>query len=263
MSDADDDIEEAVRVAMWSGPRNISTAMMRSFENRPDTYVVDEPFYAVYLDRTGLEHPMRAECLASQSTNWGLVVAELMGELPEGRRIVYQKQMTHHMLDGIGLDWMAKCRNAFLIRSPERVLASYAAKRPDVTLDDIGFVRQAELFDIEADRLGTAPPVVDADDILTDPRRVLAALCGALGIPFNSRMLSWPAGSRETDGVWAPVWYASVERSTGFAAPNAEAPILDDGLARIADAARPFYERLALYRLVPAVTADQTCTDQL
>jgi hypothetical protein len=243
------DFDETVRIAMWSGPRNISTAMMRAFENRPDTYVIDEPFYAVYLDRTGIDHPMRAESLASQSTNWRLVVAELLGEPPEGRTIFYQKHMTHHMVDGVGLDWMAQCRNAFLIRSPERVLASYAAKRPEVSFEDIGFARQAELFDREADRLGLAPPVIDAEDVLDDPRRVLSALCGALGIPFTSAMLRWPAGRRATDGVWAPAWYGAVERSTGFASPTAELPELDGRLREIAERARPHYQRLAQYRL--------------
>jgi hypothetical protein len=165
--------------------------------------------------------------------------------------------MTHHMVDGVGLDWMAQCRNAFLIRSPERVLASYAAKRPDVALEDIGFVRQAELFDREADRLGMAPPVIDADDVLADPARVLTALCAALGIPFKTAMLRWPPGPRATDGVWAPVWYGAVERSTGFAPPAPVPPVLDARLAAIAEAARPCYERLAPYRLAPARGRDQ------
>jgi hypothetical protein len=254
MDDDDDDGLELVRVAMWSGPRNISTAMMRSFGNRPDTCVVDEPFYSVYLDRTGVDHPMRAESLASQSTNWRRVVQELLSPLPDEYAVFYQKHMTHHMVEGVGLDWMAQCRNAFLIRSPERVLASYAAKRPQVTLDDIGFVRQAELFEIEAERLGIAPPVIDADDVLADPRRVLAELCGALGIPFKTSMLKWPVGPRATDGVWAPVWYGAVERSTGFAPAPTETPVLDGRLAAIADAARPYYDRLAQHRLAPAPT---------
>ncbi len=245
---------DLVRVAVWSGPRNISTALMRSFGARPDTCVIDEPFYAVYLDRTGADHPMRAESLASQSTDWRRVVGELLTPLPEEYAVFYQKHMTHHMVEDIGLDWMARCRNAFLIRSPERVLASYAVKRPEVTLDDIGFARQAELFEIEAERLGVAPPVIDADDVLADPRRVLAELCGALGIPFKTAMLKWPAGPRASDGVWAPVWYGAVEQSTGFAPPPASAPVLDAGLRAIADAARPYYDSLARYRLAPAPT---------
>src|SRR5450432_4159125 len=242
---------------MWSGPRNISTAMMRAFENRPDAAVVDEPFYATYLARTGAPHPMRAEALASQPTDWRDVVATLLGPVPDGRSIFYQKHMTHHMVEGVDLAWMGRCRNAFLIRSPEQVLASYVARRGDVTLEDIGFVRQTELFDREADRLGAAPPVIEADDILADPRGALSALCGALGVSFREAMLSWPAGRRATDGVWAPVWYSAVERSTGFAAPRtgASVPGLDEGLEAIADAARPSYERLAKYKLVVALSS--------
>jgi hypothetical protein len=249
---------ELVRVAMWSGPRNISTAMMRAFENRPDTCVIDEPFYAVYLDQTGADHPMRAESLASQPTDWRSVVSELLSPMPEPYAVFYQKHMTHHMVEGVGLDWMGQCRNAFLIRSPERVLASYAAKRPEVTLDDIGFERQAELFEIEAQRLGVAPPVIDADDVLADPRRMLAELCAALGIPFKTSMLKWPAGPRASDGAWAPVWYGAVERSTGFASPPTAAPVLDERLAAIAEAARPYYDRLARYRLAPAPAAAES-----
>ncbi|MEO8926379.1 MAG: hypothetical protein ABI306_04375 [Caulobacteraceae bacterium] len=247
-----------IRIALWSGPRNISTAMMRSFENRPDTAVVDEPFYGVYLAMTGLDHPMRAEVLAAEPTNWRTVVDRLLGPVPGGRPVFYQKHMTHHMVDGIDLAWMARCRNAFLIRSPERVLASYAARRPEVTLDDIGFVRQAELFDREADRLGAPPPVIEAEDVLADPRAALIALCAALDIPFSDAMLSWPAGRRASDGVWAPVWYRAVERSTGFAAPR-PAPAARDLAARlrtIAEAARPHYERLSTYRLALARSPD-------
>ncbi|HXA38418.1 MAG TPA: hypothetical protein VNW53_05400 [Phenylobacterium sp.] len=239
-----------VRIAMWSGPRNISTAMMRSFENRPDCVVVDEPFYAAYLAETGLEHPMRAEVLASQPQDWQVVADGLAGDDPAP--VFYQKHMTHHMLPGFGLDWTAACRNAFLIRDPAAVLASYVKARAEVTLADIGVVRQRELFDREADRLGRAPPVVEGADVLADPRGALSALCAALGVPFAEEMLSWPAGRRASDGVWAPAWYAAVERSTGFAAPERPpgAP-LDDGLRRIAEAARPHYEALARYRLQP------------
>ncbi len=243
--------ESAVRIAMWSGPRNISTAMMRSFENRADTAVVDEPFYAVYLAVTGADHPMRDEVLASQSTDWRAVVADLVGPVPDGRGVFYQKHMTHHMLHEIGRDWTAQVRNAFLIRAPEDVLLSYAEVRGQATLDDIGVPQQLELFEREADRLGHAPPVVDSYDVLKDPRGVLGALCKAVGIPFSDRMLSWPAGRRASDGVWAPAWYSAVEQSTGFSAPRERARITDlpDNLKRVADAARPAYERLALFRL--------------
>lgn len=244
-------MSEAVRIAMWSGPRNISTAMMRSFENRPDTSVVDEPFYACYLAATGAAHPMRDEVLASQSTDWRVVAEAMTGPVPEGRAVFYQKHMTHHMLPSIGLEWTARLRNAFLIRAPEDVLLSYHEVRGQATLDDIGVAQQRALFEREADRLGHAPPVIDSHDVLGDPCGVLGALCAALDIAFSERMLSWPAGRRASDGVWAPAWYGSVERSTGFAAPRerTRADTLSDELRRVADAARGDYERLARFRL--------------
>ena len=242
---------EPVRIAMWSGPRNISTAMMRAFENRPDTAVVDEPFYAAFLAASGIDHPMREASLASQPQDWRVVAGAQLGPVPGGRAIYYQKHMTHHMLAEFGRDWIAHCRNAFLIRAPQDVLASYVRKREAVTLADIGAVVQGELFDREADRLGHAPPVIDADDVLADPAGMMGALCAALYIPYTDRMLSWPAGRRATDGVWAPVWYGSVERSTGFAPsrPDADRAPLPDRLQRIADAARPYYDHLARFRL--------------
>jgi len=241
----------SIRIAMWSGPRNISTAMMRSFENRSDTVVVDEPFYAAFLAETGADHPMRDEVLASQPTRWRDVANALSGPTPNGAAVWYQKHMTHHMLPDFGLDWANGCRNAFLIRAPEAVLASYTLKRENVTLADIGVERQRELFERECDRLGAAPPVIDSADVLADPRATLGKLCAALGIEFSDRMLNWPAGKRESDGVWAPAWYDTVERSTEFAPPRAPAEIknVGDNLRRIADAARPHYERLAAFRL--------------
>jgi hypothetical protein len=243
-------IVKPVRIAMWSGPRNISTAMMRSFESRPDTAVVDEPFYAAYLHLTGALHPMRDEVLRSQPTNWREVVETLLGPSPDGAPIFYQKHMTHHMLPVLGTDWIAACRNAFLIRRPDEIVASYREKRGEITLDDIGVVRQAELFDREADRLGHAPPVVDGGDVTAAPRATLGALCAALDIPFREEMLSWNKGRRASDGVWAPAWYDQVENSTGFVhTPKAASPILDGDSRRIADAAFPYYARLARWKV--------------
>jgi len=242
--------EPPLRIAMWSGPRNISTAMMRSFGARPDTAVVDEPFYAAYLVQTGLAHPLRQEVIASQPNDWRDVVTGLLGPVPGNKPVHYQKHMTHHMVPAFGRDWVAQVRNAFLIRDAAAVLASYVAKRGEVTLADIGIVQQRELFEREADRIGRAPPVIAGADVLANPADMLAKLCAALGLAYSDAMLRWPAGRRESDGVWAPAWYDAVERSTGFAAPaQREAVTLSRELQRIADAARPHYAALARHKL--------------
>ena len=241
---------EPVRIAMWSGPRNISTAMMRSFGQRTDTAVVDEPFYAAYLAASGELHPMREEVLASQPQDWRAVVKALLGPIPGGCALYYQKHMTQHMLPGFGREWMSEVRNAFLIRDPQAVLASYVRARGVARLADIGIVQQREMFDREADRLGSAPPVVEGNDMLARPGHMLQRLCAALGIPYTDAMLEWPAGERPTDGIWAPAWYDAVERSTGFAAPPPpELKRLPDELQRVADAAMPHYQVLAAHRL--------------
>jgi len=239
---------EPLRIAMWSGPRNISTAMMRAFENRDDTAVIDEPFYAAYLALTGADHPMRAEVLQSQPNDWHNVEATLLGSCPAP--IFYQKHMTHHMVPEIGTGWMAACCNIFLIRRPDEVVASYMDKRGEASLTDIGVVRQAELFDLEADRLGRAPIVIDSSDVSAAPEAMLKALCDSIGIAFNAKMLSWPKGRRASDGVWAPAWYDQVERSTGFMPRAATAPpSLPPALAAVASAAYPYYERLARWKI--------------
>ena len=241
---------EAIRIAMWSGPRNISTAMMRSFGARPDTAVIDEPFYAAYLLRTGLDHPMREEVIASQPNDWRDVVSALLGSVPGSKPVYYQKHMTHHMIPAFGREWLARVRNAFLIREPAAVLASYVVKRGGVTLADIGIVQQRELFEQEADRLGYAPPVVEGSDVLANPAQTLEKLCAALDISYTAAMLRWPAGRRESDGVWAPAWYNAVERSTGFEAPaSQEAVTLNSELQAIAEAARPHYEALVRHKI--------------
>jgi hypothetical protein len=235
---------------MWSGPRNISTAMMRAFENRDDAAVIDEPFYAAYLELTGTDHPLRELVLERHESDWRKIIGILLGPVPGGRSIFYQKHMTHHMVPPIPRDWMKSCRNAFLIRAPEAVLASYSAKRAEFLAEDLGYETQREMFEREAERIGAAPPVIDAEDVLRDPRGILTALCASLRIPFSGRMLEWPAGPRPTDGVWAPAWYDSVEKSTGFASPSASSSVrLPEHLKSLAEACRPHYERLAGFKL--------------
>jgi hypothetical protein len=244
--------ERTVNIAMWSGPRNISTAMMYSFGNRPDCLCWDEPFYGFSLARRGNDHPLRDKIIAAWGADFDAVVQRCLAAPPPGRPVFYQKHMTHHMLKGVDRSFVHRLTNAFLIRSPERVLESYVKKWPSVTLQDIGFVEQAELFDMVAERLGKAPPVVDADDILSDPEGMLRALCQAIGIPFRPEMLSWPAGPKSFDGVWAPHWYNAVWMSTGFEQRPSAKPVLAGSLEAIAEAALPYYEALLRHRLVSA-----------
>jgi len=213
-----------LHLAMWSGPRNISTAMMRSWENRGDCTVVDEPLYAHYLKHTGLDHPGREEVIAAGETDWRTVADALTGPVPGGRAIFYQKHMTHHLLPHIQRDWLARLTHVFLIRDPRRVLLSYVKSRPSVTAADIGVNQQLEIFHYVRDATGVDPPVIDAREFLQAPERQLRALCARLGVEFNPAMLRWPAGPRDSDGVWAPYWYDSVYRSTGFEA-GAESPV--------------------------------------
>jgi hypothetical protein len=236
------------RIAMWSGPRNLSTAMMRSFGARPDCAVSDEPFYAAYLAATGLEHPMRDAVLAAQPVEAAEVAADMLGPVPDGKPVWYQKHMAHHMLPDFPLDWMDSVTNVFLLRSPERVLASYAQKREGVTLADIGFADQAMLFDRVAERLGHAPVVIEAEDVRRDPRGALLALCAAIELPFTEAMLSWEAGQHASDGVWAPHWYGAVFKSTGFAAPDDSEPVLPEHLRAIAEMAQPFYQKMRAFK---------------
>ncbi|WP_172297870.1 HAD family hydrolase [Pseudoruegeria sp. HB172150] len=240
-----------MRIAMWSGPRNLSTAMMYAFAQRGDCAVTDEPFYAAYLAATGLAHPMREEVLASQPQDAGAVGAALAAPAPGGRANWYQKHMVQHMLPGFPRDWMAGVRHVFLIRHPARVVVSFAKGYEALTLEDVGFVQQAELFEYLSER-GEAPLVIDSYDIRQDPEAMLTALCLALGIRFDPAMLSWPEGGRAEDGVWAAHWYKSLHRTTGFAGPEGDLPVLDSRLAEMVEAAMPSYRVMEARKIRPA-----------
>jgi hypothetical protein len=234
---------------MWSGPRNISTAMMRSWENRGDCVVADEPLYAHYLKHTGLDHPGREAVIAAGETNWHTVAAELTGPVPQGRAIFYQKHMTHHLLPHIGRAWLGALTHVFLIRDPRRVLLSYVKSRPNVAADDIGVTQQLEIFNYVRSATGNTPPVIDAGEFLQAPGQQLSALCKLLGVEFTPRMLSWAAGPRASDGVWAPYWYESVYRSTGFEAAPQSAVELPARYRAIAAQVMPAFEELYELRL--------------
>ncbi len=237
-----------IHIAMWSGPRNISTAMMRAWENRPDTFVVDEPFYAYYLERTNADHPGREEVIAQGETDWRKVVDRLTSDSPNGKRIFYQKQMTHHLLPEIDRNWMLGLTNCFLIRDPAEVIASYTKKNHEPTIDDIGFVQQEEIFDWLRERNST-PPVIDAHDVLENPRKTLSVLCEAVDVEFTDAMLSWPVGRRETDGIWAKYWYAEVEKSSGFRPQQPRHLEVPKHLAAVHEKCRESYERMRAFRL--------------
>jgi Sulfotransferase domain len=239
-----------VRVVMWSGPRNISTAMMRSWENRPDTEVVDEPFYAAYLQRTGLDHPGREEVLASQPADAAEVVAGLLAPAPAGVQVLYSKQMTHHLDMADHRGWLGELRNVLLIRDPREVVASYVRSREACEPEDIGVWQQVTLHDELVDLTDDDVPVIDAADFLRAPEAHLRWLCDWLGIAFTDRMLQWPLGPRRSDGVWAPYWYDAVWASTGFAAYRPREVELSEHDAAVAEACRPAYDLLAARRLV-------------
>ena len=244
--------DDVLRLAMWSGPRNISTAFMRSWGNRADTVVVDEPFYAHDLAATGIAHPGRDDVLAHQECDWRRVVESLLAPLPPGVRVLYQKQMSHHLLPGMGREWLERMTHAFLIRDPRPVVASLAAKLETFDVLATGLPQQVEIFEFVLERTGRPPPVVDAADLLSDPPALLQRLCAALGVPYSDRMLWWPPGRRETDGIWAKHWYDRVERSTGFeptAPGDADDTELAPRLAAIEAQCRPLYERLREHRL--------------
>jgi len=236
---------------MWSGPRNISTAMMRAWENRGDTAVWDEPLYAYYLARTGIDHPGAQQVIETGETDWRRVVAAITGPVPGDSDIWFQKHMTHHMLDEVDRSWLAEVRNCFLIREPREVVASYARTRADVTLGDVGAERQAELFEHARRAAGVTPIVLDARDVLENPRAMLAALCEALTVPFTDRMLAWPTGPRASDGVWAEYWYDAVRDSSGFAPYRSKAHTLPRSLEPLAEQCRPYYRKLYEQRLNP------------
>ncbi len=205
-----------VRIAMWSGPRNISTALLRSWGNRPDTLVCDEPLYAHYLVETGIDHPGREEVISHQETDWGKVVEWLTGPIPGGKSIFYQKHMAHHLLPNIGRGWLDQLTHCFLIREPREMLTSLVKHLPNPTLADTGLPQQVEMVHLLQERAGKPPPIIDARDVLEDPRGILERLCAAVGVDFAEAMLSWPPGRRDTDGIWAKHWYGAVEKSTGF-----------------------------------------------
>jgi hypothetical protein len=241
--------QQSLRIAMWSGPRNISTALMRSWGNRPDTFVCDEPFYAHYLVQTELPHPGADEVIRHQENDWRKVADWLTGPIPESKTIFYQKHMAHHLLPDMERGWLDRVTNCFLIREPREMLTSLLHFLPQPTLADTGLPQQVEIFRHVKDRSGRIPPILDARDVLDDPRRTLRLLCDALNLPFTEAMLSWPPGPRNTDGVWAKHWYAAVEKTTTFQAYKPKNDPVPDSLRSLLAQCDELYHQLHPHRL--------------
>ncbi len=230
-------------ICMWSGPRNLSTAMMRSFENRVDTVVWDEPFFAPWLFATGKDHPGRKETLERHEINPTKIAQECLVAPSGGESFYLQKHMPHHMENDFPLEWTKHCQHFFLLRRPDAVIASYAKGRTEFVIEDIGFLQQIKLYDkLVAE--GHNVPIIDSDDILANPEAMLIALCKTLNMPFDPAMLNWPAGPRDTDGAWAPYWYKSVESSTGFTGRRQEPPVVPKLYQEMAEQCRPAYDAL-------------------
>ncbi len=238
-----------LRIAMWSGPRNISTAMMRSWENRDDCAVIDEPFYAHYLQRTGADHPGREEVIENDEPNEARVLQRILGPPPGDCAIYYQKHMAHHLLAGMDRSWMDAFAHAFLIRCPRDMMTSLQVRLGEFTAEETGLPQQLEIFESIRKREGRIPPVIDSRDVLTDPRRVIGLLTEALGVGFQQSMLSWEAGKRESDGVWAHHWYDRVWESTGFAPYRPKTVEVPEELEEVLHTIQPIYDRLYEERL--------------
>ena len=236
------------RIAMWSGPRNVSTALMRSFASRRDCSVIDEPFYAAYLKATKLDHPMRSQILDSYNSDPSKIAESCFRGVSD-RTIQYQKHMTHHMLPGFDLSFVDKVSNAFLIRSPEKVIKSFGEKIINFNLVDLGFYQQVDLFNMIFNKLDKAPPVIDADELCSNPRAVLISLCSALDIDFDDAMLRWNKGSHSYDGIWGDYWYQSVNKSTGFSASVANDKKTSSFQAQLIDQAEPYFQILNKYKI--------------
>ena len=237
------------RIAMWSGPRNISSAMMRSWGNRTDTFVCDEPLYAHYLLKTHTPHPGADEVIRSQENDWRKVVQWLTESDPPGKTVFYQKHMTHHLLPEIDRGWLDRVTNAFLIREPRDVVTSFIKIAGTPKLEETGLPQQLEIFTWVRSRTGRTPPVVDSRDVLENPARVLHLLCDSLELDFTDAMLAWPPGPRDTDGVWAKYWYDAVLKSTTFQPYKPKDDAVPDHLTGLLRQAEEIYRQLYDYRL--------------
>ena len=237
------------RIAMWSGPRNISTALMRSFENRIDTTVIDEPFYAYFLNETGIKHPIYKEIIQNYDTSWNNISNTLTGPIPNGKSIWYQKLMTHHWIENAPLDWLEKNHNCFLIRNPKQVIISYLKIHNDINPELIGLPQQLHIFNTVVKKTNKIPIVISSEDILKNPKLMLSQLCDLLDIPFSNQMLQWPKGKRDSDGLWGEYWYKNVVQTTSFKKPLNQNEKLSDRFANLLEECMSYYKQMEKYKI--------------
>ncbi|HSL31092.1 MAG TPA: hypothetical protein VK900_17965 [Anaerolineales bacterium] len=236
--------DKVVRICLWSGPRNISTALMYSFAQRDDTVVYDEPLYAHYLSKTPAReyHPGAEEVIATMENDGEKVVHDLiLGDQP--RPVAFFKHMTHHLID-LDRGFLAETVNVLLTRDPVDMLPSFASQIENLSLRDVGYKYHTELLS-QLRSMGQDPPVLDSKQILLNPKKVLGKLCERIGIPFQEAMLSWKAGARPEDGSWAKYWYKSVHQSTGFGKYIQKFEPFPEALKPLLEECKPYYEQLS------------------
>ena len=233
-------------IFMWSGPRNLSTALMRSFENRDDTIVHDEPFYGYYLFKTQLNHPMKDEIISNYPIAQNEIIKNITTK--QKNKIYYQKHMTHHIVKNTRINWIKKGYNCFLIRHPSKVINSYIQKNTLRNINDIGFKKQFEIFK-KIKKNNSKFLVINADDILINPIDSMKKLCKKLNINFSKKMLNWPKGKRDTDGIWSKVWYKKVEQSTTFNKFSKEYIVVPKKYSEIYDESLKYYDAMNKYSL--------------
>jgi len=237
-------------IAMWSGPRNISTALMRSFENRSDCFVSDEPFYSYFLYKTGLKHPLSNEVINSGLIHYDKIIKYITGPIPSSKNIWYQKHMAHHILEGENIDWIKNMKNCLLIRHPSDVILSYSKKNEINNIQQLGYLQQIEIYKMLTEELGIPPIIIDAQDLLVEPKKMLIEICEILRIKFDKKMLSWSQGSRKTDGIWGKHWYKQVEASTGFKPYIKTNRIISPKYQSLYDECIQYYEFLYQNRII-------------
>ena len=239
-------------INLISGPRNVSTALMYSFAQRSDLSVIDEPFYACYLQKTGTEHPGRDDVLRAQSTEAEQVIEQLyQRHQNQSQPLLFLKNMAHH-LHFVKRDFLEKVQNIFLIREPSEMILSFIKKIPNPSLRDTAYKFQYQQFVHITEKLEQPPVVIDAANLLKNPKYVLKEVCRKLGIPFSAEMLKWEAGPIEADGVWAQHWYHNVHQSTGFKPYQPKQETVPEQLLPLLETCNNFYRPMAKYAITPS-----------